>query len=246
MTKIALTAVTAGALSAAALLLAPAAAAPVRPVQRRADGQPTQGRRLHRHRQQSRRRPGRPVHRGRGPCRPDLRPVGFRNTRSPGRHPHHRHRQDRIRRPRLLSSHAPQGAISRRCCPAAIALSCRAADYGLRRVCWVTTAAPHRSSQSSPMQSNAHQQNMSHRYVKPDQHPDLRSRLCSKSTDRNLLAGRDVIGPMEHRRRPMNRIVSSAVLPDKQPRTHPAGAAHPLARGRSTKRVPSFPVKNWR
>ena len=86
MTKIALTAV-AGARSAAALLLAPAAAAPVRPVQRRADGQPTQGRRLHRHRQQSRRRPGRPVHRGRGPCRPDVQPDRFRNTRSPGRHP---------------------------------------------------------------------------------------------------------------------------------------------------------------
>jgi len=95
----------------------------VRPVQRRADDQPTQGRRLHRHRQQSRRRPGRPVHRRRGPCRPDLQPVGFRNARSPRRHPHHLHRQDRIRRPRLLSSHAR--GIPRGCCPAAIALSCR-------------------------------------------------------------------------------------------------------------------------
>ena len=65
------------------------------------------------------------------------------------------------------------------------------------------------------MHSNADQQNMPHRYVKPNQHPDLRSRLCSKSTDRNLFAGRDVIGPMEHRRRPVNKIVSPAVLPDR-------------------------------
>ena len=133
---------------------------------------------------------------------------------SPGRHPHHRHRQDRFRRPRLLSSHAPRGAISRRCCPAAIALSCRAADYGLRRVCWVTTAAPHRSSQSSPMQSNAHQQNMSHRYVKPDQHPDRRSRLCSKSTDRNLLAGALPRRPPP-RGRPSRRTCASRPGPDR-------------------------------
>ena len=65
----------------------------------------------------------------------------------------------------------------------------------------------------SPM--HAHQQKMPHRSVKPGQHPDLRSRLCSKSTDRNLFAGRDVIGPMEHRRRPVNKIVSPAVLPDR-------------------------------
>jgi hypothetical protein len=90
------------------------------------------------------------------------------------------------------------------------------------------------------------QQNMPHRYVKPNQHPDLSSRLCSKSTYRNLFAGRDVIGPMEHRRRPVNKIVSPTVLPDRHAAAHPAGTAHPLARGTSTKRVPSFPFKNWR
>jgi hypothetical protein len=65
------------------------------------------------------------------------------------------------------------------------------------------------------MHSIADQQNMSHRSVKPGRHPDRRSRLCWKSTGRNLFAGRGVIGPMHHRRRPVNNIVSPAVLPDR-------------------------------
>jgi len=39
--------------------------------------------------------------------------------------------------------------------------------------------------------------------------------LCWKSTGRNLFAGRGVIGPMRHRRRPVNNIVSPAVEPDR-------------------------------
>jgi len=72
------------------------------------------------------------------------------------------------------------------------------------------------------MHSNAHQQNMPHRYVKPGQHPDLSRRLCSKSTYRNLFAGRDVIGPMEHRHRPVNKIVSPTVEPDRHAADSPA------------------------
>jgi hypothetical protein len=67
-----------------------------------------------------------------------------------------------------------------------------------------------------------------------------------ESTYRNLFAGRDVIGPMQNRRRPVNKIVSPAVLPDGHAADSPTGMAHPLAGGTSTRRVPSFPVKNWR
>jgi hypothetical protein len=46
--------------------------------------------------------------------------------------------------------------------------------------------------------------------------------MCSKSTYRNLFAGRDVIGPMEHRHRPVNKIVSPTVEPDKRAADSPA------------------------
>ena len=114
MNKLPITALTAGALSAAALTLAAAAAAaPSGPSsvdqtvnQLKADGYTVFVNKV-----------------GAAPVdqctvaavRPGqtYMPVGFRNARSPRRHPHHRDGQDGLRRHRLLSSHAPREATQR-------------------------------------------------------------------------------------------------------------------------------------
>ena len=206
---------------------------PDRPIERRSDGDPTQGRWLHRHRQQSRRGRGRPVHRRRGPSGSDLQPHGFRNTRSPGRRPHHGDGQDRLRRPRVLNR-CIRGALL---VGATRALSrCRAE----RQITFSTGSAGSEQQRRTDLHIRRRYprvpRNRTRRTetINPGQHPDPSSRSCSRSAYQIRFAGH-AHPPVEYRRGEPRSTSRPFTWQRRRAPNHATEPARPMAyRGTST------------
>ena len=95
--------IAAGAIATAALGLAGAAGGPPRGPRRVPGGRPAAGPRIRCDRQQGRHGTTGPMCRQRGAAGSDVLPDGFRCARRDGRHRHHRHGDDRVRRRGVLT-----------------------------------------------------------------------------------------------------------------------------------------------